>query len=90
MNIIYIIAVHLNNEGNIAGFRFFGHNSTNNIQSTDFKGLVQWLNETSTNKAYTAIQNPDGTYRRGTEVKIRLSSVSNGNIFDNLENLPKY
>ena len=91
MNIIYIIAVHLNTERNLDGFRFFAYNTPNQIQNTDFNGLVKWLNDNFNNKAYTAILNPDGrTYRQGTEVKVRLSSVPNGNAFDNLENLPKY
>lgn len=91
MNIIYIIAVHLNSERQLVGFSYFHINPSSPIQEIDFKGLVKWLNDSDNNKAYTALLLPDGTgYRRGTEVKVRLSSVPNGNTFDNLENLPKY
>lgn len=90
MNIIYIVAVHLNAQRNLDGFRFYTPTNPQ-FQTTSFKDLVKWLNDSDNNKAYTAILNPDGrTYRQGTEVKVRLSSVPNGNAFDNLENLPKY
>lgn len=90
MNIIYIVAVHLDASRNLDGFRFYTPTNPQ-IQTTSFKGLVKWLNDSDNNKAYTAVLNPDGrSYRQGTEVRVRLSSVPNGNVFDNLENLPKY